>query len=60
MQYFQGFQEIKKDETGRFRPKKTSLNHTNWGIKNNSIEFVTRRIGQIYQIIYNFCTGGII
>ena len=29
---FKGFGEFRKCETGRFRPKKTSLNHTNWGI----------------------------
>ena len=57
---YKGFREFRKCEIGRFRLKKTSLKHTNWGIKNNGIEFVTRRIGQIYQIIYNFCTGGII
>lgn len=27
-----GFREFEKCEIGRFRPKKTSLNHTNWGI----------------------------
>ena len=27
-----GFREFGKVGIGRFRPKKTSLNHTNWGI----------------------------
>ena len=29
---FKGFGEFGKVGTGRFRPKKTSLNHINWGI----------------------------
>ena len=31
MQCFQGFQRIEKIETGRFRPKKTSLKHIKRG-----------------------------
>ena len=29
---YKGFRKFRKNEKGRFRPKKTSLNHTNWGI----------------------------
>ena len=29
---YAGFGKFRKCETGCFRPKKTSLNHTNWGI----------------------------
>ena len=29
---YKGFREFGKVGIGRFRPKKTSLNHTNWGI----------------------------
>ena len=29
---FKGFREFGKVGTGRFRPKKTNLNHINWGI----------------------------
>ena len=43
---YKGFREFRKCERGRFRPKKTSLNHANWGKnvvqKNNDVEFVVR------------------
>jgi len=29
---FKGFREFEKVKKGRFRPKKTSLKHINWGI----------------------------
>jgi len=29
---YKGFGEFRKCERGCFRPKKTSLNHINWGI----------------------------